>query len=536
MTKRRAILLFLTATSLVAAAGCPPPPRSTGVPRPERTITVGADQRARGERGFRDVYLTVLPNDLALVRDRREADLPTGVSAVEYADVMDTIVPESTRVQFYPDGGGDAEDVAFLEQRYRYDVIEPYRLMELSLGGTVQIKWTQARSGVEKILEGVVESTDEGLFLRTPDGTYTLGVPTGEGWYARTILDDLPGALFSRPVLDWIVDVREGGPGVLETSYLARGFSWEADYVITASEDFNTADLIGWVTLRNSTGGKFEDAHLAVVAGTINTEAEQYNGYAPMEAAYGMMGGAEGDGDGDYGYVEEGLFEYHLYKLDEPTTLPPYSWKQVAFLDKTGIRITTKYRADVQLQTGAAGGYVGTDDQIPSNVQRMLTIENQADIDGLGIPLPAGTARVYARGGEDLFFIDSAQVKDIPREEPMEVEAGGAPFVVVKTKVEGVDTSDAGAFGSYTVVEHVVTAVNRGSHATTVLYRLLMPGAGQPYGYPGYSSWDARLERAPDSAGPPLEETEAGVWEMERTLEPDQEAEDVLVLRIHQSY
>ncbi|MBI5487128.1 MAG: hypothetical protein HY905_07325 [Deltaproteobacteria bacterium] len=535
MNRRRVVLLFLTVAGLVAAAGCPPPPRSTGVPRPEQTIEVGMDRTVRGEGGFRDVHLTVLPNNLALVREKREADIPTGVSAVEYMDVIDTIIPESTRVQFQPNGG-DAEDVAFLEQRYRYDLIEPWRIMELSLGGTVRIKWTQARTGVEKLLEGVVESTDEGLFLRTPDGTYTLGVPNGDGWYSHTILDDLPGALFARPLLDWIVDVREGGPGVLETSYLAWGFSWEADYVITASEDFATADLIGWVTLRNTTAGKFQDAHLAVVAGTVNTAAESYNGTG-YAAGYGMaMGGAEGDGDGDYGYVEEGLFEYHLYKLDQPTTLEPYSWKQVAFLERDGIQITTKYRADIALQTGAYGGYTGTEDEIPCNVRRVLTIENKADIDGLGIPLPAGTARVYARSGEDLFFIDSEQVLDTPREEPLNIDAGGAPFMVVKSKITDVDTSDAGAFGSYTVVRHELTAVNRGSHAATVLYRLTMPGAGQPYGYAGYGAWDARLERAANSSGPPLEEVESGIWEMERTLEPDQETQDVLVLRIHQSY
>lgn len=529
---RRRLLLTSATVVVAAAAACPAPPRSTGTPRPERTIVVGADRVARGERGFRETYLTVFPDDLALVRERRDASLPEGVASVEYADVLDTIIPESTRVRFQS-RGGDPEDVAFLEQRYRYDVIEPNRLMELSLGGTVRIRWTQGRTGEEKTLEGVVESTDEGLFLRTPDGSYTLGVPDGDGWYARTILDDLPGALFARPVLDWIVEVYDGGAGVLETSYLAHGFSWEADYVITAGEDFRTADLIGWVTLRNATGGRFEDAHLAVVAGEVNLTTDEMTAYAPTVTG---MFAAEGDGDGDYGYVEEGLFEYHLYKLDQPTTLPPYSWKQVAFLERNGIRIETKYRADIALQVGAYGGYQGTNDEIPAPARRVLTIENKAEVDGLGIPLPAGTARVYAKSGDDLFFIAAEQVEDTPREEPVEIDAGGAPFLVVKTKIADVQESDAGMFGAYTVVRHELSAVNRGSHAATVLFRMTLPGAGQPSGYPGYGSWEARLERAPGVQGPPITEVENGVWEMERTLEPDEQVQDVLVLRVHQRY
>ena len=532
MNRRRVVLTLAAGAAVVAAAACPTPPRPTGAPRPERTIVVGSEQVLRGERGFRETYLTVLPDDMALVRERREASLPEGVSSIEYADVLDTIIPESTRVQFRTRGGAP-QDVAFLEQRYRYDLIEPYRLLELALGGTVRIKWTQGRTGEEKLLEGVVESTDEGLFLRTPDGSYTLGVPDGSGWYSRTILDDLPGALFARPVLDWIAEVYDGGAGVLETSYLAHGFSWEADYVITASEDFNTADLLGWVTLRNSTGGRFEDAHLAVVAGQVNIAADQGWGRGGM--AMGMMA-AEGDGDGDYGYVEEGLFEYHLYKLEQPTTLPPYSWKQVAFLEHSGIAITTKYRADIALQVGAYGGYQGTDDEIPSPARRVLKLENRREVDGLGLPLPAGTARVYARSGDDLYFIAAQQVEDTPREEPMEVDAGGAPFLVVRTKIADVRESDAGMFGAYTVVRHELSAVNRGSHAATVVFRMTLPGAGQPYGYPGYGSWDARLERAPGSEGPPIAEVENGIWEMERTLEPDQQIQDVVVLRIHQEY
>jgi hypothetical protein len=265
----------------------------------------------------------------------------------------------------------------------------------------------------------------------------------------------------------------------------------------------------------------------------VNIAAEAYNGYAM--GGMGLMA-AEGDGDGDYAYQEEGLFEYHLYKLDEPATLPAYSWKQVSFIDRPDIPITTKYRANIRLQPSNYGSPVGTDDAVPANVVRLLTIENKADVDGLGIPLPAGTARVYARSGEDLFFIDATQVEDTPREEPMEVSAGGAPFLVVKTTVTDYETSDAGAFGSYDIVTHEIEAVNRGSHAVRVLFHMALPGAGYPYGYPGAYGYDARLERPRGDSGPPIEEVETGVWEMERTLEPDEQVEDTLVLRIHQRY
>lgn len=518
-------------------AGCPRPVPvfGTGTPRPEVTVRVGSDEVLPGDRGFREVYLTVLPQGLALIRDRRSAELPGGVAGIEYDNVAQTVIPESTRVRFHPQGG-DPFDVAFLEQRYRYDVMEPMRIGELSIGETVRVRWTHGRSGEPREIAGVVESTENGWFVRTSEGLYTLAQPAGQdAWYLRTTLDGLPAQLVPEPTMDWIVDVLDPGPGTLETSYLAGGFSWQADYVITADEDFRQADLLGWVTLRNDTNVHFDKAHLAVVAGDVNIVTPTGG-----SAGYGMMAGdylmaAEGDGDGDYGYVEEGLFEYHLYRLEQPATLPAYSWKQVSFVERNRVPITTKYRAEVMLQTDASGAPVGTDDRIQASVRRRLTIENRAEVDGLGIALPAGSARVYARSGEDLFFVGSEAVEDTPREEPIEVDAGGAPFLVVRSRATDVRHSDAGRFGAYTVVTSEVTAANRGSHAATVVLRLRLPGSGYPWMYYG-RSLDARLSRAPGGDGPPIDEVETGVWEIERVLEPDEEITERFVLRIREQY
>jgi hypothetical protein len=534
-TTRRTTLWLLAVAALLA--GCPAPPRTGGgggaAPVPETTLTVGRDAAIPGEGGFHEVYLTVMPDDLALVRERRAAELPDGIAALNYADVVETIIPESTRVRFTPDGGS-ADDVEFLEQRYRYDLIQPARLLELALGETVQVRWTQPATGADKVLEGVIESTAAGLFLRTADGQYTLGSPAGDYANLRTVLDGIPGTLFARPQLDWLLDVRGGGAGVIETSYLARGFSWEADYVLTATEDFEHADLLGWVTLRNQTGARFDDAHLAVVAGKINVVTPAGG---PMNARYDMDRDAVADmpASTEVGYVEEGLFEYHLYKLPRPTTLPAYSWKQVTFLEQTTIPVTTKYKADVTLPDFNYGAAVGTDDFTPWPVRRTLTVENKEELDGLGVPLPAGTARVYARSGEDLFFIDSSVVENTPRQEPLEVDAGGAPFLVVKSKVTDAQTSDAGRFGSYHVTKQLVTMVNRGSRAVTLVLRLALPGAGYP-GYYGGADWDARLTRVAGGGGPEITEISTGVWELELTLAPDVETSEELELRIRTPY
>jgi hypothetical protein len=494
---------------------------------PGATVEVGAAQALEGDDGFREVYLTVMANNLALVRERRAVELPAGVTDLVFPDVVDGLVPESTRVRITTPGGAPA-DVEFLEQRYRYDTIAPARLLELSLGSSVRLQWTQPHTGAERVLEGVIESTADGIFLRTPDGTYTAAAPPGDYAGLRTVLERLPGALFSRPQLAWVVDADGSREGVVEASYLAHGMTWEADYVLTAAEDFATAGLIGWVTVRNQTAARFERAHLAVVAGDINvmpeTRTESGNYWADEDGARDREGEAGG-------YVEEGLFEYHLYKLPRPTTLPAYSWKQITFLERAELPITTKYEAEVGLQEGSYGNYVGTDDWAATGVRRIVTVQNEAAVDGLGLPFPAGTARVYARSGEDLFFIDASNVEDTPREEPLELDAGGAPFLVVETKLVDFQTSDAGAFGAYAVTRQQVRMVNRGARPVTLVLRLLVPG----WRYPGRDQ-DVRLERAAGGEGPALVEEANGVWECERTLAPDVETTDEFVLRIRRAY
>jgi hypothetical protein len=113
----------------------------------------------------------------------------------------------------------------------------------------------------------------------------------------------------------------------------------------------------------------------------------------------------------------------------------------------------------------------------------------------------------------------------------LELPAGAAPFLVVKTKPVDFRTSEAGAFGSFAVTRQQIALVNRGSRPVTLALRLLAPG----WRYPGRDR-DVRLERGAGFDGPPLVEEQNGVWTCERTLPPDVETTDEFVLRVRRTY
>ena len=56
----------------------------------------------------------------------------------------------------------------------------------------------------------------------------------------------------------------------MEALYLAGQLNWNADYVLTVARDDRTADLDGWVTVKNGSGTTFDNATLQLVAGDLN--------------------------------------------------------------------------------------------------------------------------------------------------------------------------------------------------------------------------------------------------------------------------
>jgi len=73
--------------------------------------------------------VTVYNNDLALVKERRELDLNTGVNNVEYTDVAALIDPTSVMFEDTKN-----KNTAVLEQNYEYDLVSSDKLLDKFLG------------------------------------------------------------------------------------------------------------------------------------------------------------------------------------------------------------------------------------------------------------------------------------------------------------------------------------------------------------------------------------------------------------------
>ncbi|MBI5485898.1 MAG: DUF4139 domain-containing protein [Deltaproteobacteria bacterium] len=397
---RRVVAAVLGVLSLAAVAPAQESPR----------IDVRGDARTK-------VNVTVYNAGVALVREVREVDLPRGTTAVRWQDVAAQIRPETVFVG----DPGEASTFAVLEQNYKYDLLTPTRLMELYVDRQLTLVTADPDSGVEEMEQATLLSTEGYQYVYRTDEGITFNHP------GRVVFPEVPPNFVQRPTLEWLLDSHEAGRRPVEASYLTYGMSWSADYVLVLGDDETQGDLTGWVTLRNDSGIGFAGAGLQLVAGHVNIVTPPPLG-TPAEPIVAMrMAALEPMAPPPPAFVEEGMFEYHLYTLQRPTDVADREQKQIELLSSDRLTIDKKYRLE-----GSSYWYVseqsGPFENLPVDV--WLEFRNVEE-SGLGIPMPAGVVRVYkadSSGSEQ--FIGEDAIQHTPREERVKLRLGQAFDIV----------------------------------------------------------------------------------------------------------
>jgi hypothetical protein len=388
----------LTAALLVSAAFC-------GAAQADMAGVTLQDRKA--------LSLTVYNGGTGLVRDTRTVAVPAGRSTLSFVDVAAQMQPETAILK------GAPFDV--LEQNFDFDLLSPDKLLEKSVGKTVQLHHV-GPNGQETVESAVVLGANNGVVLKVGDHIETMA--SASDATRRITFDSLPAALRPRPTLS--MSVNAGGPVTrdLMLTYLTGGLDWKADYVANLSPDEKSLSLQGWITITNTSGTPYDNAQVQVVAGQVNQATPQY--YArdkavmavPVSAARGQVA------------QEEAFFEYHLYTLPGAITLAENQTKQVAMLESSKVAAT-------RMLESRGGGYwylsrVGQMQPQPAAIS--LKFAN-TDLSGLGKPLPGGTVRVYkedTRGQAQ--FVGADQIRHTPRNEDVILNLGQAFDVTVARK------------------------------------------------------------------------------------------------------
>jgi len=358
----------------------------------------------------------------AVVRVDRELDLERGRSLVKFTDVAALIDPTTVTFQSLT----DPEGTRVVEQNFQFDLVSTQKLLSRYVDQPVTIERPQG-DGVA-ILQGTLLSAHDGLVVRGDDGQ----VHALRQWSGMRF-GELPGGLITRPTLEWDVASGKGGAQRARVSYQTGGITWWADYNLLFTPGANAnagyVDVGAWVSIINQSGAAYEDAKLKLVAGEVNRAQP-----APPPYAAAKMRSMAMEAD-VAGFEEKAFFEYHLYTLGRPTTLPNNSTKQIELFDaarRVPARKELVYYGAYGLGWGGSP-WMDRDFGPASNSQVDVWLEFRNDRkSGLGVPLPAGRIRVSQQDTADgnLEFVGEDAIDHTPKDEDVRVKLGVAFDVV----------------------------------------------------------------------------------------------------------
>jgi hypothetical protein len=359
------------------------------------------------------VAVTIYNDDLALVKDRRRVELPTGRLELAFRDVSARIQPETALLRSLADEGG----LRLVEQNFDFDLLTPAKLLEKYVGRTVRVIRTHPTTGEDTAEEAEVLAASQGVILRVGNRIET-GMP------GRIVYPEVPANLRDRPTL--VMDLENGvtGPQEVELSYLTGGLSWQADYVGELGTEDDRLNLTGWVTLENISGATFPQARLQLVAGDVHRVSEGPAVRPMMEDARLMAADPAP-------MAEEALFEYHLYTLDQPTDIADNQSKQVALLRAAGIPVTKQL-----LLRGSPYYYRRGSGELGTRLKAAVYLElSNTEAANLGMPLPKGTVRVYkADSAGNAQFVGEDEIDHTPKNEKVRLRLGEAFDVTADKK------------------------------------------------------------------------------------------------------
>jgi hypothetical protein len=364
-----------------------------------------------------DLAVTVYNSNIALVRDVRQLQLPTGTFRLKFVDIAATVNPATVHFRSLT----EPDKVGVIEQNYEYDLLEPNKLLNKYVGKEVTLVRSYMDNGTTKHEE--VKAT---LLANNNGPVWKIGNDIVTGVYGESYrFPEVPENLYDRPTLLMTLDNSGARKQSIEASYLANNLSWNADYVLTVGRDDKAADLDGWVTLINNSGTAFHNAKLQLVAGDLNRvpmQTDRLEVYAKAMAAPPAKPQ----------FQQENFSEYHLYSLGRRTSVEDKETKQISLLEGSGIPVEKQFVVNGQNFYYHAAQTPGAPIKDPVQVFYKFKNEEKA---GLGIPLPAGNLRVYqkdSKGG--VLFIGEDHIDHTPKDEFVTVKIGNAFDVVSERK------------------------------------------------------------------------------------------------------
>ncbi len=367
--------------------------------------------------------ITIYNGDFAVVRQNVHLELQEGTTKFTFADVTANLEPESVILR------DPKNPLQVLEQNYRNDPVSQDLLLSFFEGKTLDFVETEPDGSKKTVTGKIIRSghMPNGQNPLAPiievDGKLRFSLP------GEPLFPALSGDVILKPALSWLLKSPTAGTSNAELSYITSGMTWKADYNIVAPETEKAGgdivDVIGWITMSNQTGKVFENARIKLMAGDVHrVQPVQIQTMSGANEVVELRAAA-------LPVSEKTFDEFHLYTLDNLTTLHDQEVKQVEFVRASGVQTKRSYVYDAY--TDAIPLSSSPDEDQNSNLENMskkVAVYQEfknSKLNHLGIALPAGRVRFYRREeGGMLQFTGENLVDHTPKDENVKFLTGNS--------------------------------------------------------------------------------------------------------------
>jgi len=329
-----------------------------------------------------ELAITIYNGGFGAVKEKRRIDLEQGDTHLLYGDVAQLIETDSLIV----------EGINVVEFNYDFDLVNKEKLLMKYIDKEVFIR---SRETGERKSCRLLSVDVTGRCVLEDNNSKEIYLDSQD----EIILPTLPSGLIVSPALVW--KILGNSESEVSVSYLSKGFNWKANYVVELKETF--LNVIGWAEINNQSGMTYENAKVKLIAGDVNRVNEEMG---LMEVRHFKMDSTLG------GQAQEKtFFDYHMYTLNNLTTIKDNQTKQVNILSGENIPYNQYYKLDLY------------DD----SAEIMVEFENEVE-SGLGIPMPKGRIKLYKEDVADnsLEFIGEDEIDHTPKGETITLSIGKA--------------------------------------------------------------------------------------------------------------
>ena len=357
--------------------------------------------------------VTLYSQGIACINETRTVTLTAGENTIDLP-VPAGLIPTSLAVNFAG---------RVIQQSFHYT--PPNSVLAAAIGKQIEVVGSAG-----SVFQGTLVSTTNGITLRDSTGKIIVIRDPRRISFAGA---DLPLS----PYLELRLAASATGKVPIELTYLATGFNWHMSYVGTLTAGGKTLALTGWAQLENNSDYALSGVTVRLVAGNVNTAKENA---APRAMATSLSPAAP--------MQAQSAFEYYLYALPAVIDLPANSSTLVPYGEFPVVPVERIYTYDGARAPG---------------VEVALQFSNTAAA-GIGVPLPAGTVRLFQARPDGTMFIGADTINHTAVGADVTVQAGTA-FDITGTRTR---TASAKISSSTYRDTYVITIHNHKNATVTV--------------------------------------------------------------------